>query len=243
MYNEIKEVIAMNIGNYEIVDIDLQKLVPFKFHSSQTYGGERLGQLMASIEKSGLINPIIVRPISDGKSVKYEIICGHNRTKAVRKLGHETISAVVREDLSDDDAIGLYYDSNLNQQSFADWNYSQKIEAVKYCDKIIKDTSRQGKRSDLEKEIKSESSTTSVYTRQKSGIGSKQSTARDKMARRLGISTATFSKYRSIIKLADDLVKSIASLLDQKMITFEAAYKISGLEPSLRVESSTEFRA
>jgi len=150
-----KEVIAMDTEKYGIKDVDIEKLVPFKLHSSQTYGGERLGQLMGSIEKSGLINPIIVRPIADGESMKYEIICGHNRTNAVRELGRETISAVVREGLSDEEAIELYYDSNLNQQSFADWNYTQKIEAVKYYDKRIKDISQQGKRNDLEKGVES----------------------------------------------------------------------------------------
>lgn len=51
------------------------------------------------------------------------------------------------------------------------------------------------------------------------------------MSRRLGIATATLSKYRSIIKLPDDLVDVLARLLDEKRITFEAAYRISGLTP------------
>lgn len=50
------------------------------------------------------------------------------------------------------------------------------------------------------------------------------------MARQLGISTATFSKYRRIIKLPDDTVKTIGQLLDDKTITFEAAYLISNVE-------------
>lgn len=50
------------------------------------------------------------------------------------------------------------------------------------------------------------------------------------MAHQLGISTATFSKYRRIIKLSDDTVKLISELLDDKTITFEAAYLISKLK-------------
>lgn len=49
------------------------------------------------------------------------------------------------------------------------------------------------------------------------------------MARRLGIATATLSKYRSIIKLPGDAIDSIARLLDEKKITFETAYRMSGL--------------
>lgn len=47
------------------------------------------------------------------------------------------------------------------------------------------------------------------------------------MARRMGIATATLSKYRSIIKLPEDLIEVLARLLDEKEITFEAAYRIS----------------
>lgn len=49
------------------------------------------------------------------------------------------------------------------------------------------------------------------------------------MARSLGISTATLSKYRRIIKLPDELLDSLVRLLDEKRITFEAAYAISNM--------------
>lgn len=215
--------------NYEVVEIKLEDLVSFGRNDPPTYQGERLEQFMNSIEKSGLINPIIVRPVADGK---YEILCGHNRVKAMRKLGRDVIPAIVKNGLSDDEAIEFFYDSNLNQQSFFDWSYSQKIEAVKYLEKLIKANSHQGKRTDLD-EKKGEDAEggtgTSVYSRQKLNENVKRDTTRDKMARRLGISTATLSKYRSIIKLPDDLIESIARLLDQKRISFEAAYRISML--------------
>ena len=133
----------------EMKDIRLEDLVPFKGHTGQAYKGERLQQLMDSIEKTGLISPIIVRPADNGK---YEILCGHNRVKAVRILGHNTIRADVRYKVSDDMALELFFDSNLNQQSFLDWSYSQRFEAVKYIETLIKETSRQGKLTDLEKD-------------------------------------------------------------------------------------------
>lgn len=175
-------------------DIRLEDLVPFKGHTGQAYKGERLQQLIDSIEKTGLISPIIVRPADNGK---YEILCGHNRVKAVRTLGHNTIRADVRYKVSDDMALELFFDSNLNQQSFLDWSYSQRFEAVKYIETLIKETSRQGKRTDLEKET--------------------------------AIGTATLSKYRRIIKLPDNLLRSLEQLLDEKRITFEAAYIIANM--------------
>ncbi|MBD5452404.1 MAG: ParB N-terminal domain-containing protein [Lachnospiraceae bacterium] len=212
----------------EIKEIGLELLVPFKMHSGQMYEGERLQQMMNSIKQSGVISPIIVRPVDSGK---YEIICGHNRTKAVKELGYDSILADIRYELSDDEAVQLYYDSNLNQQSFSDWSYSQRIEAVKYFEKYMKKNSRQGKRTDLEtKKCAKQDDETYVQSRQKLDSKSKQTTTRDKMARSLGISTATLSKYRRIAKLPDDLTQSIIRLIDEKRITFDAAYSISALD-------------
>lgn len=213
----------------EIKEVRIGDLIPFQLQSSQTYHGERLEQLASSINNVGLMTPIIVRPVEGGK---YEIICGHNRTNAMRELGRDTISADVREDLSDDEALGLFYDSNLNQQSFSDWNYSQKIKAIQYTESLIKKNSQQGKRSDLlEKKDTTTDGETSVQGGHKSEEKSRRNTTRDRMARRMGIATATLSKYRSIIKLPDNLIEVLAQLLDEKEITFEAAYRMSGLKP------------
>lgn len=132
---------------HKVREVRLDNLIPFQLHPALTYQGERLEQLAHSIERVGLMNPIIVRLIDDGK---YEIICGHNRANAMRKLDRDVILADVWEELSDDDATQLFYDSNLTQQSFSDWNYSQKIEAIKYIEKMIKENSQQGRRNDLE---------------------------------------------------------------------------------------------
>lgn len=211
----------------EIKEIRIESLQPFHLHSGQTYEGERLQQMMDSIKRSGLMYPIIARLVENGK---YEIICGHNRTKAMKTLGYDVIMAEIRYGLSDEEAIELFYDSNLNQQTFSDWSYSQKIKAIQYSDKIIKKDSQQGKRNDLEqKKVERNENGTCVQTRHKLKENSKRITARDKMARRLGISTATLSKYRRIIKLSDDLVETIARLLDERKITFEAAYIISNM--------------
>lgn len=209
----------------EMKEIRLEDLVPFKCHSGRTYEGERLQLLMDSIERVGLIAPIIVRPVDGGR---YEIICGHNRAKAARALGCDKIRADVRYGLSDYMALKLFFDSNLNQQSFSDWSYPQRFEAVRYSETHIKEASRQGMRTDLEKGTASGTEDgTCVQSRHKLDKSSKRDTIRDRMSKRLGISTATLSKYRRIIKLPDDLLQSIAQLLDGKRITFEAAYIIS----------------
>lgn len=210
----------------ELKEILIDSLQPFGKHSGRTYEGERLCLLMRSIEENGLFNPIIVRPI-DGD--KYEIICGHNRVKAMIMLERSTIMADIRE-MSDEEATEIFYESNLNQQSFSDWDYAQKIEAVKYMEKMIHEQSQQGRRTDLErKNTAKEGEGTSVQARQKLNQNTRQTTTRDKMARGLGISTATLSKYRRIIKLSNELLEPLVCLLDEKRITFEAVYVISNM--------------
>ncbi len=240
----------------EVQEVRIDALVPFNLCSHQPCGGEKLERLKGSIEKSEEMHPIIVRPFGDEEQKKYEIISGHNRTRAMEELGRETISAEILDGLSDHDAIGLFYDAKLSKQLFSDWNYSQRIEAVRYYEKIIRKNSHQGKRTDLEEkkidgigekvieqsrqkleenfELETESRQKleqklelKIESRQKLEAKIKRATTRDKIACYLGISTATLSKYRSIIKLPNDIVDRIGQLLDKEMMTFKAAYRIS----------------
>lgn len=239
--------------NNEIRDISLDKLTPFSLHSdSSTYKPKRFKQLVNSIKNIGLTDPIVVRPVTDNK---YEIICGHNRVTAVKELGYDVIKANIKTDLSDDDAVKMYYDSNANPKSFSDGNYSRKFEIVKYIEKLIKENSQQGRRNDLKRtevdntqetssyeigqklnyeiekrtEVDNAQKAVSAKSGQKLGDEPHLKNTRDKMAQRLGIATSTLSKYRSIIKLPDDALESIAAFLDEKKITFEVAYKFSQL--------------
>lgn len=216
----------MDQKHHEATELKLDDLISFQLQPTRTYQGERLKQFARAIEREGLLDSIIVRPINDGK---YEIICGHNRVAAMRMLGRDVIRAEVWEGLSNEEAIALFYDSNLNQQSFSDWSYSQKIKAIQYIDTLIKENSQQGKRNDLTENDAATEDGTSVHSRHKLDKGSRRSTTRDRMSRRLGIATATLSKYRKIITLPDNLVDTIARMLDEKKINLEAACTMTGL--------------
>ena len=49
--------------------------------------------LQESIEKYGILNPLIVRPVPDGY---YEIISGHRRKHAAEKLGYRKVPVIIR---------------------------------------------------------------------------------------------------------------------------------------------------
>lgn len=63
---------------------------------------EQLNELVHSIREFGLMQPIVVRPVSDAPA-PYELIMGERRLRASKKAGLETIPAIVRE--TQDDAM------------------------------------------------------------------------------------------------------------------------------------------
>ena len=78
-----------------------------------------------SIEKYGILNPLIVRPVPDGY---YEIISGHRRKHAAQLAGLTTIPAIVRK-LSDDDATNIQREELLlSEKAFA---YKMKMDAMR----------------------------------------------------------------------------------------------------------------
>ena len=197
--------------------VKLDELVPFSLHPVRTRTDEQMKPLVLDIQESGLKLPIIVRPADSGK---YEIICGHNRVKAVELLGDDSILAEIRDGLSDDDAQELFYSTYLNPAAFWSWDYLQRFKAIQYIVKRIRADSRQGIRSDLVEKING-------TVPEKQGHKSRRPTARDRAAKEIGISTATLSRYRSMVSLPDESLEQMAKLMDKRLLTFEEAYRLS----------------
>ena len=73
---------------------------------------ESLQELADSIKAQGVMQPIVVRPISDRK---YEIIAGERRWRATQLAGLDTIPAVIR-DVSDEAAIAMALIENIQRE-------------------------------------------------------------------------------------------------------------------------------
>lgn len=91
------------------VQIEINNLVPFKGLPWEQFRGVRLDDIIDDITPLGALEPITVRPMSDGK---YEILDGHYRVAAAMSLKHKTIPAVVLDVLSDEDALSYVSDTN-----------------------------------------------------------------------------------------------------------------------------------
>lgn len=110
-----------------ITSISLYKLIPYHNHRFTLYEGERLEDMIQSIKKNGVITPIIVRTANGGK---YEILSGHNRVYAAGQAGLESVPAVVKVNLSDEDAEIFVVETNLIQRGFSDLKISEQAFAV-----------------------------------------------------------------------------------------------------------------
>ena len=103
---------AMLSQNNQIKQIPLDMLVPFHNHQFSLYDGERRDDMVESIRKNGVMTPIVCRPNPDGTDT-YEILIGHNRWNCSKIAGLETIPAIIKEQLTEEEAQYLYDTADL----------------------------------------------------------------------------------------------------------------------------------
>ena len=155
----------MNTTKAEYLPIG--KLRSFENHPFQVKDDDEMEQLVWSILSQGVMTPILVRPIGNDE---YEVISGHRRVHACRKVGIDTVPALIYALDRDTAAIALV-DSNLHRErilpSEKAFAYKLKLEAM----------SRQGQRTDLT------SSQLATKLDTAAEIGKAQGESRDKVYR------------------------------------------------------------
>ena len=154
--------------------------------------------LIDSISNLGVLTPIIVRSLDDGN---YEIISGHRRAEACRRLGIETVPCIVKE-LTKDEATVILVDLNLQRDEVLP---SEKAHAYKMKMDALKN---QGARTDL-------TSTQSV---------SKFRTA-EEVGKENNESRETVRRYIRLTYLIPEILK----LVDEGRIAFTPAVELSFL--------------
>jgi ParB family chromosome partitioning protein len=83
-------------------ELPLASIRPNRFQPRDHFDEEALALLADSIREVGVLQPVLVRPVDDGDA--YELIAGERRWRAARRVGLQTIPALVRET---DDAAAL----------------------------------------------------------------------------------------------------------------------------------------
>ena len=186
----------------QVQQIPIDALHPFTNHPFKVLDDEAMTRTVESIAQYGVLAPLIARPRPDGDG--YEIISGHRRQYAAKLAGLETLPVIVRQ-MSDDAAVILMVDSNLQREhilpSERAFAYKMKLEALK----------NQGARSDL----------TSCQ------VGTKFR-ADSELAESAGESARNVQRF---IRLTN-LVPELLDMVDEKKIAFNPAVELSYLDES-----------
>ena len=186
----------------QVRQIPIDDLHPFTNHPFKVLDDEAMARTVESIAQYGVLAPLIARPRPDGDG--YEIISGHRRQYAAKLAGLDTLPVIVRQ-MSDDAAVILMVDSNLQREhilpSERAFAYKMKLEALK----------NQGARSDLTS----------------SQIGTKLR-ADEKVAQDSGESRNQVQRF---IRLTN-LIPELLDMVDEKKMAFNPAVELSYLDES-----------
>ena len=186
----------------QVQQIPIDELHPFTNHPFKVLDDEAMTRTVESIAQYGVLAPLIARPRPDGDG--YEIISGHRRQYAAKLAGLDTLPVIVRQ-MSDDAAVILMVDSNLQREhilpSERAFAYKMKLEALK----------NQGARSDL----------TSDQVGQK--LWSVEQVASD-----VGESKTQIQRFIRLTSLIPELL----DMVDEKKIAFNPAVELSYLDES-----------
>ena len=189
----------------QVQQIPIGELFPFKNHPFKVLDDESMQRTVESVEQYGVLSPLIARPRPEGG---YEIISGHRRQHAAELAGLETLPVIVR-DMSDDAAVILMVDSNLQREhilpSERAFAYKMKLDAIK----------NQGVRSDL--------TSPQVASKFRSD---------DEVAKGQGISGDTVRRF---IRLTN-LIPELLDMVDNKTVSFNPAVELSYLSPEQQQE-------
>ena len=186
----------------QVQQIPIGELFPFKNHPFKVLDDEAMTRTVESIAQYGVLAPLIARPRPDGDG--YEIISGHRRQYAAKLAGLDTLPVIVRQ-MSDDAAVILMVDSNLQREhilpSERAFAYKMKLEAIK----------NQGARSD------STSSQVGMKLQVLDIVGQEAGDSRNQVHR--------------FIRLTN-LVPELLDMVDEKKIAFNPAVELSYLDES-----------
>ena len=112
--------------------IPIDALHPFTNHPFKVLDDEAMTRTVESIAQYGVLAPLIARPRPDGDG--YEIISGHRRQYAAKLAGLDTLPVIVRQ-MSDDAAVILMVDSNLQREHILPSEralaYKMKLDAMR----------------------------------------------------------------------------------------------------------------
>ena len=166
-----------------VTTMKVANIRPFEGHPFAVRDNKDMWDLVDSIKKFGVLEPVMVIPHKDGG---YEMVSGHRRMRACQLAGIENIPVIVRN-LDRDEAIISMVDSNLKREEISPMEkaraYQMKTDAMKR---------KMGRR-------------TKEEIAQDEALGIKRMNADEELAQQMGESPATIQRYKTLNKLVPEL--------------------------------------
>ena len=195
--------------------LSIKKIRPFHDHPFHLYEGDRLEDMVASVREYGILNPVIVQEIDGG----YEMLSGHNRMNAAKLVGLKEIPAIVKTDLSEEEAYVYVIETNLMQRSFSDLLISEKAAVLKAR---YEKESCQGRRNDIIEEIARMEGKELPAT---CGHGDQRLNTRDMIGKEYELSGSSVGR---LLKL-NDLIKPFKDMVDRGALYTKVALQLAFL--------------
>lgn len=206
-----EEVVVVENG---VQMISVNKIVPFHNHPFRLYEGERMNDMVESIKEHGVLNPVIVLKMESG----YEMLAGHNRWNAAKIAGVEEIPAIVKADLSEEEAYVYVIETNLMQRSFTDLLPSEKaaVLAERY-EKVM----CQGKRNDILEEIARLSGADMLEA---CGHDVHKGKSRDFIGKDYGMTGRNIARYMRLNQTIDQIKEMVDADIMPMVVAVELSY-------------------
>ena len=188
-----------------VTTMKVANIRPFEGHPFAVRDNKDMWDLVDSIKKFGVLEPVMVIPHKDGG---YEMVSGHRRMRACQLAGIENIPVIVRN-LDRDEAIISMVDSNLKREEISPMEkaraYQMKTDAMKR---------KMGRR-------------TKEEIAQDEALGIKRMNADEELAQQMGESPATIQRYKTLNKLVPEL----QDMVDKGKIPVNTGADIAQMKP------------
>ena len=188
-----------------VTTMKVANIRPFEGHPFAVRDNRDMWDLVDSIKKFGVLEPVMVIPHKDGG---YEMVSGHRRMRACQLAGIEDIPVIVRN-LDRDEAIISMVDSNLKREEISPMEkaraYQMKTDAMKR---------KMGRR-------------TKEEIAQDEALGIKRINADEELAQQMGESPATIQRYKTLNKLVPEL----QDMVDKGKIPVNTGADIAQMKP------------
>ena len=189
-----------------VTTMKVANIRPFEGHPFAVRDNKDMWDLVDSIKKFGVLEPVMVIPHKDGG---YEMVSGHRRMRACQLAGIEDIPVIVRN-LDRDEAIISMVDSNLKREEISPMEkaraYQMKTDAMKR---------KMGRR-------------TKEEIVQDEAMGIKRMNADEELAQQVGESPATIQRYKTLNKLVPEL----QDMVDEGKIPVNTGADIAQMKPA-----------